>query len=358
MSSTRNQDFIRGTDGRQARVVNGAATAVLAVAVAALIGVVWVHPHVDEPEGLVMNIEMPYVGPGVGTGTKVVLHGAEVGEVTALGRTGLDSVRMTVTLAPAKIDGLTDSFEVDFRPQNYFGITAVDLVDRPGGDALVAGRTLSRTPRGDFTMSTMLEKGSVAIDGSLTTSMVRSLDKVVRYTDGLTPLIRSGIVFADRVAATQQALPTELLRYANDILAVLPAFSAEAIDSLGFAYDSVYNRKADGSRGVDDAFMDYSAAGLGLAANSLFGKAGTLLASHGAELTPSTLLVKALIDALPHMLDGGAAPAKLRELIDRYTAVLSASGPGKTLGLRIVLDELPMVAAPLAVTGVVPDGPR
>ncbi|MET7773190.1 Mce family protein [Nocardia sp. NPDC005366] len=362
MGKTRNQDFLRGSDRRQSRVVNGAAAAVLAVATAAVVGVVWVFPHYDEPEGLALNIDVPYVGPGVGTGTKVILHGAEVGEVTGLDKTRPDTVRMTVTLEPGEIGGLTDAFDLDFRPQNYFGITAVNLVDRPGGGALMAGRTLDRVPAGDFTMSTMLEKGSVAIDGTLTTSMVRSLDKVVRYTDGLTPLIQSGIVFADRVAATQQTLPTELLRYANDILAVLPAFSAEAIDSLAYVYDSVYNRKPDGSIGVDDAFMDYSDAGLGLAANSLFGKAGRLLASHGTELTPMTLLVKALTDAMPRMLDGGAAPAKSRELIDRYSAAFSGPGDSRTLNLRLVLDDLPMIAAPLALTGLPPmlaqEGPR
>ena len=142
------------------------------------------------------------------------------------------------------------------------------------------------------------------------------------------------------------------MRYANDILAVLPAFSAQAIDSLAYFYDSVYNRKPDGSVGVDDAFMDYSDAGLGLAANSLFGKAGSLLASHGSELTPVTLLVEALTDAMPQVLDGGAAPAKLRQLIDRYNAAFTGPADGKTLNLRIVLDDLPMIAAPLALTGL------
>ncbi|WP_280426642.1 Mce family protein [Nocardia carnea] len=358
MSRTRNQDFLRGTERRQNRVVQSAAAGVLALAGAVLAGAVWIYPHYDGPDGLVLDIDVPYVGPGVGTGTKVILHGAEVGEVTALDKTRPDTVRMNVTLDPGEIDGLTDTFALDFRPQNYFGITAVNLARRPGGAALAAGDILERMPAGDFTMSTMLEKGSVAIDGTLTTSMVESLDKVVRYTDGLTPLIQSGIVFADRVAATQQSLPTELLRYTNDILAVLPAFSGAAVEALAFVYDSVYNRRPDGSVGVDDEFMDYSDAGLELAANSLFGKAGSLLASHGAELTPVALLVKALTGVLPNILDEGAAPAKLRELIDRYQAAFTGPEGAKTLNLRVVLDDLPMLAAPLAVTGVPQANPQ
>ncbi|WP_174187460.1 Mce family protein [Nocardia barduliensis] len=352
MGRTPHQDFVRGSDARQTRVVHGAGVAVLALAALTLVGAVWVRPLVDEPDGLALDVEVPYVGPGVSDGTKVLLHGNEVGEVTALERPDPGTVRMGLLLDPAGIDGLTDSFELDFRPQNYFGITAVNLIARPGGSELTAGRTLDRTPVGDFTMSTMLEKGSVAIDGTLTTSMVAALDEAVRYTDGLTPLIESGIVFADRVAATQQDLPSVQLRAVNDILAVLPGFSAEAIDTLDIVYHSDYNRRPDGSIGVDDAFMDYSDAGLGLAANSLFGKAGALLASHGTELTPVTLLVKALTDALPHMLDGGAAPAKLRELIDRYDAAFTGPDGAKTLNLRLVLDGLPVIAAPPAPTGV------
>ncbi|WP_067856110.1 Mce family protein [Nocardia shimofusensis] len=356
MGRTRNQDFVRGDDRRQARVVHGSAVAALAMTALAVVGFVWVRPHFDTPDGLALDVELPYVGPGVGSGTKVLLHGAEVGEVTALDRPDAGTVRMSLLLNPAEIDGLTDSFELDFRPQNYFGITAVGLVDGAGGNALTDGSTLDRTPAGDYTMSTMLEKGSVAIDGTLTDSMVTALDEAVRYTDGLTPLIQSGIIVADRVAETQQALPTEQLRYINDILAVLPAFSTEAIDTLGIVHDSDYNRRPDGSTGVDDEFMDYSDAGLGLAANSLFGKAGSLLASHGNEVTPVTLLVKALTDAMPHMLDGGAAPAELRELVDGYNAAFSGPDGAKTLNLRLVLDDLPMVAEPLGLLGLPAQG--
>ncbi|MFC8529924.1 Mce family protein [Nocardia sp. NPDC057227] len=352
MGRTPHQDFVRGSDEQQSRTLHTAAAGALALVALALVGAIWVRPHFAEPDGLALDVQVPYVGPGVGTGTKVLLHGAEVGEVTALDRPRSDIVRMRLLLDPAEIDGITDSVQLDFRPQNYFGITAVNLIGQDGGAPLESGRILDRTPAGDFTMSTMLEKGSVAVDGTLTTSMVAALDEAVRYTDGLTPLIESGVLFADRVAATQRDLPTEQLRALNDILAVLPGFSTAAVDSLEFVRQSDYNRRPDGTTGVDDAFMDYSDAGLELAATSLFGKAGSLLASHGSEVTPVTLLVKALTDAMPHVLDGGAAPAKLRALLDRYDAAFTGPDGARTLNLRLVLDDLPMIAAPLAATGV------
>ncbi|AHH19874.1 Mce family protein MceA [Nocardia nova SH22a] len=356
MAKIRTQDFLRGTDRQQKRAVEIAAAAVAVVTAVVLVGALWIYPRYHKPAGLALNIEVPYVGPGVGTGTKIILHGAEIGEVTRLEKTAPDTVRMSVLLSEQVSGQLTDGFDLDFRPQNYFGITAVDLVARDRGNRLVAGSTLNKMPTGDFTMSTMLEKGSLAIDGTLTQSMVTTLNKVVRYTDGLTPLIQSGIVFADRIAATQQAMPTELMRRADDILAVLPAFGTQAVDALYNVYDSQYNRRPDGTFGVDDAFMDKTDKGLGLAANSLFGKAGALLASHGAELTPVTQLVAAMTDSVPHILAGGAVPDKLMTLIDRYNAAFTGPDGRKTLNLRIVVDDLPMFATPLALTGIAAAG--
>ncbi|MVU80779.1 Mce family protein [Nocardia sp. ET3-3] len=357
MSKTRNQDFLRGTDGRQAKVVNLTAAVVIVVVIVAIIAVVWVRPRYEKPDGLPLSVDVPFVGPGVGVGSKVILRGVEVGEIVGLDKTGNRSVRMRLSLRPSEIRGLTDSFDVDFRPLNYFGIAAVNLVGNPGGGALVADRVLDRTSVGDYTMSTMLEQGSHTIDGTLTESMITALNKVIRYTDGLTPLIQTGIVFADRVAKAQQAFPSELLGRADDILAVLPGFSDQAIQALYALFDTKFNHRPDGSWGVDDEMMKRSGEGLDQAANSLFGKAGHLLASHGTELPPVTALVQAMTDALPHLLDGGAAVGKLGMLADRYNSAFSGTDDGKTLNLRVILDELPALAAPLAATGL-PTAPQ
>lgn len=354
MSKPRNQDFLRGTDAQQARVVTIAAVATIVAVAVLVVGMVWVRPHVEKPSGLALSVDVPFVAPGVGRGTKVILHGAEVGEITALERHGDGIVRMNLSLNPSQVHGLTDTFDVDFRPENYFGITAVNLVSKAGGEHLASGQVLDRMPAGDFTMSTMLEKGSIAIDGTLTDSMIRSLNKVIKYTDGLTPMIQTGIVFADRAAKAQQAMPSELIGRADDILEVLPAFSQQTINMLYSVFDSDFNKFGPGgSFGVNEDVMADIDTGLGLAANNLFGSAGKLLASHDHDLTPDAQLVQALVDALPHMMDGGAMPGKLSELVDRYNRAFSTAPNGsKTLNMRVVLDDLPGIAAPLAVTGL------
>ncbi|MBJ8345176.1 Mce family protein [Antrihabitans sp. YC2-6] len=341
MSTSRNQDFIRGTDGQQQRIVRKAALGVLVVAAVAAVGVFGIYPHFATDDDLHISLDVPNVGPGVAAGTKVILLGNEVGEVSDLEKSADGTVRMSLALRPDEIDGLTDSFDVDFRPQNYFGVTAVNIVGKPGGDQLASGAELSRTPTGDFTMSTMLEKTSLTVDGTLTDDMIDTMNKVIRYTDGLTPLIETGIVVADRVAQTQQALPSELLGYMNDMVLEMPGFTHEAMAMVFNLFTTKFNLpQPDGTYVVDDYRMAQADGGLYLAANNLFGSAGKLLKSHDSELLPVTGIVQALSDAMPGLLAGGAVPAKVSTLVDRYDGIFSGSTT-KTLNLRLVLDDVP-----------------
>ncbi|WP_345348463.1 Mce family protein [Rhodococcus olei] len=320
-------------------------------------GTATLYPRLTAPQGVEVGVEVPYVGPGVATGTKVVLHGQTVGRVSELDRTAADTVRLQLVLDEHQIDGLTDQFEIDYRPENYFGTSAVNILATPTGEKLESGLELKRTPRGDYTMSTMIEQGSSAIDGTLTSDMIKSLDKTVHYLDGVTPWIDTGVLVADRVARTQYALPTDLLSRFNDILGAAPEFSDQAIRSLMNIYDSPsYNRSPDGSIGVDDSVFDESDAGLALAGNKLFGQAGALLASHGEELTPLIQSVTAASDLFPHLSSGGLNPDAAREIVRRLDSAFVNGPDGKRLRLRIVLDDFPSLAAPLGLGPFTPTG--
>lgn len=349
MSTTKNQDFVRGTTDHQTRVLNITGIAVLAVISAIAVAAVWILPQQTSTDGMTITMEVPYVGPGVGTGTAVILRGADVGQVTELHRDGSGPIKVQLSLEPGQIDGITNTFDIDFRPKNYFGSTAVNLVAKPGGAELVTGEILRRMPAGDYTMSTMLEKSSLTIDGTLTSSMIATLDKVIQYTDGLTPMIETGIIVSDRVAKAQQQLPSELLFRFNNILETLPGFTGQAIETMTFVYNSTYNRLPDGTVGVIDSLMKVTDEGLALAAGKLFGQAGALLASHDSELTPVTQIVAQLSGTLPAMLDGPNPLENVRSVLDRYEAAFTDNGQGKTLNLHIVLDDFPALSTPLAV---------
>ncbi|WP_072815997.1 Mce family protein [Rhodococcus zopfii] len=346
---SRSQDFLRGTAAEQSRRLATTGMATIAVLGVAAVAGATLYPKWTAPKGIDVAVDVAYVGPGVTEGTKVVLRGQSIGTVTELERTASESVQMHLVLDEDQIGGLTDRFELDFRPENYFGTSAVNLVAHPGGNPLASGMRLAREPQGDYTMSTMIEQGSLTIDGTLTDDMISSLDKTVHYLDGLTPWIDAGMEVADHVAATQQELPTVQIARFNDILDAMPGFSDQAIASLMNIYDSNYNRRADGSIGVDDAVFDEANAGLTLAANQLFGQAGALLASHGEELTPLIESVVVASDVFPHLVNGGMTPSAARDIVRRLDSTFVDTPDGQRLRLRVLVDGFPSFTAPLGL---------
>lgn len=347
------QDFLRGSDKHQRRVATltalGTLLAVAVIAVAAYV----VNVATDGKDGAVrISIETPYVAPGVKPGTKVILHGAAVGTITDLGRTESDVIGMSVSLDPNRIDGLTDAFEIDFRPENYFGVTALNVTPDPGGAPLESGAQLTRGPAGDYTMSTMIERGSVVATGTLSDEMVKTLEKILSYTNGLTPLLRSGLIVADQVAKTQKAVPSELLGNADDILETLPGFLGQTIDSATTIFEGDYNRLPDGSIGINDEVLNHSDEGLAVGSSSLFSATGQLLSSHATELTPAAEIVRLFAEPIPGLFGGAALGPRLSIVVDRLTAAFGGTGSHPSLHLRLVMNDLPSIGAPLALAGV------
>ncbi|MGW0021469.1 Mce family protein [Rhodococcus sp. NPDC003382] len=350
---SRSQDFLRGTAAEQSRrLVAAGAAAILCVGAAGLAAAT-VYPKITAPNGVELTVNIPYLGPGVAEGTKVVLHGQTIGKVTGLARTPSESVQMKLVLDKSQIDGLTDSFELDYRPENYFGTSAVNILAQSGGAPLESGAQLEKTPEGDYTMSTMIEQGSLTIDGTLTDDMISSLDKTVHYLDGFTPWIDTGVFLADRVAETQQEMPSTLLARFNDILEAFPDFGDQAIESLMSLFFSRYHILPDGSVGVDDEVIDRADAGLTLVSNQLFGQAGVLLASHGEELTPLIQTVVVASDVLPHLNSGGLTPAAAQDVVRRLDNAFVDTPDGKRLRLRVLVDVLPAFTVPLGL-GAIP----
>lgn len=307
----------------------------------------------DDDSGTVrIAIETPSIAPGVKPGTTVILHGAAVGAVSSLQRTQSDSISMDVALDAGKIGGLTEDFAIDFRPENYFGVTALNVIPESSGSPLENGARLIRPSAADYTMSTMIERGSIVTTGSLSQDMVDIVEKMLKYTDGLTPLIRSGLVFADVVAKTQRALPAELLAQADDIVETLPGFFGQTVDGATVIFEGEYNRQPDGTLGPNTEVLDKSDAGLALGSGSLFSAAGTLLRSHSTELTPAVDIVRMFAEPVPGMVGDGALGPRLRRTVRALTDALGGGGANPTVRLKIIVDDLPGLAAPLGLGGL------
>jgi hypothetical protein len=350
------QDFIRGSAADQQRRTTLTALIAIGIVVVVVLAVTAFNSLRDDDSVLTVRVAVPNVAPGVDEGSNVILNGAEVGIIERIDRSGPDTVTLDLALEPTKIDGLTDGFEMDFRPQNYFGVTALNLAKGEGGGPLRNGARLTRTEVPDYTMSTMIERGSIVTDGVLSEDMVATLDEVLRYTNGLTPLLRAGLVFADQIAKTQRALPSEVIGDANEILDVLPSFLGQTVDAGYTIYQGKYNRQPDGSIGVDTKTLDMSSAGLELSSGALFAAVGKLLKSHSTELIPAVEIVRLYADTVPGMVSLGATGPRMNAAVDRLITVFGGTAQRPSLRLRLVLDDLPAVAAPLALGGLVEGG--
>ncbi|UKO91113.1 mammalian cell entry protein [Gordonia amicalis] len=325
----------------------------LVVLVVALTATSVIFPKAKEPAGTVIHLVVLALGPGIKKGSSVLLRGAQVGEVTGVQAPVPGSVNVDLVLTDAGARGLlTDSFDVDFRPENYFGITAVNLVAREGGSPISEGQVIRRQSSPDFTMSTMLENGSLVVDGALTKEMIAGLNEVIRYANGLAPLIQAGVIVADSVAQTQRQLPTTLLRKTNDTLEEFPGFGREVLGAIYAFSRNEYNTGPEYVTKADDVLLGKTDRGLQLAADRLFGAAGSLLSSHDSELDVLTTMLKYMFDPLPTALGGGDVVDDTVTITRRLESAFTGTPDQKTLQLQIVLGQLPAVKSSLNQMGI------
>ncbi|MFX0578496.1 Mammalian cell entry related domain protein [Nocardia nepalensis] len=338
--------LLRGTEQDETRklALIGLAGILCMVLVGGL--VVMLRPGRSGTEGTIdLGIEVPYVGQGVTEGTGLMLHGLPVGAVETVSRRTGGGVLLGISLRANAIEGLTDSFDIDYRPVNYFGITGVNIVPGAGGNPLRYGETLSKAPLGNFTMQALLSSVGGVSGGVLTEKFISVIDRATRYTDGLTPFVRVLLQAANALTRVQ-IVPTEtLLENAAGLSASFPSFLHGTLDGsnklIGTKLSTV----------TDAYFTDVVTATLDLFANQLFGAVGTLLRSHGEELTPLTGILGVAADTAAVLATRADAGPESHELLQRLRTLFTAADgrPGATV--HIVVDRLPAFAGPLAILG-------
>jgi hypothetical protein len=90
------------------------------------------------------------------------------------------------------------------------------------------------------------------------------------------------------------------------------------------------------------------------ARDDLFSKVGDLEKSHQYDLFPLLDQTRVMADVVPRLLKPTDLADKLGELRSRLERMYEGSGEQRALQVRIVLDQLPGVAAPL---GLMLEGP-
>jgi hypothetical protein len=364
--------MLRGSSKYQERVLAVIGTVVL-MCIASVAFLVVANPfggRSDDEFSIAINT--PYVGQGVAVGTAVVLHGVKVGRVTNVTNTASGGVRLATDLEKQPLQGLTNTMNIDFRPINYFGVPGINLVPNTGGQELRDGSEISLVPKGNFTLSELLSRLGDVSHASLTPQLIQVIDRVTRYTDGLNPLFETAVTVT-RAIADEQTVPTEqLLANTSSIAAAFPGFTDAAIEGFTRATDWKYypgqtfppapaimsKLQYPYLEGVptpnladekEDYFHNSYLAFMELASNGLFGSVGKLETSHVDDLLPLISGIKALTDVTPPLLRPQDIAQKLAELRSRFEKLYSGDGTQRAISVRILLDSLPGVAAPLGI---------
>ncbi|MCX2930581.1 mammalian cell entry protein [Mycobacterium sp. CVI_P3] len=362
----------RGSQKHQDRVLALSGVTVLAV-IALVVILVVAHPfrgRDDSHFSIVINT--PYIGQGVAAGTAVVLHGVKVGNVVDVAGVAGGGVRLVAELEKGPVRGLTDAMTLDFRPINYFGVAGVNLRPNRGGRVLHEGSVISSVPVGNFTLSELLSRLGDVSAASLTPQLVQVIDKVTRYTDGLNPLFETAAKVT-RAAAAIQTVPTEqLLTNAASIVGAFPEFTDSALEATRRTTDFSYypgltcpppqtvsqritypylectkvENLADES---EEYFQAAPVAFAKIASDGLFAAVGQLERSHVDDLYGLIAGIKAITDVTPPLLRPQDLAQKLAELRSRFERLYAGNGDQRAISVRVVLDSLPGIAAPIGI---------
>lgn len=325
--------------------------AVLCIVVAGMLIVI--NPFAGRGPGLIaVTIDTPYIGQGVVKGTDVVMHGVTVGKVTAVSSLPGGNVRLSADLQKTLASGLTDAMNIDFRPINYFGVTGVNLVTGTGGQPLRDGMQINKVPQGNFTLQALLSRLGEVSTGVLTPKLIDVIDRATRYTDALDPLIETGLITANAVAQVQTVTTKRLLTNTTGLSEVFPA-AVDALTDTGwnFIHDDTNVQHRAHADYTEDEWQHLFIPTDEEASGKLFASIGLLESSHVGDLRPVTDAVKAITDVVPPLIRPEGYAQLLAEMRTRFEKMYAGTPEQRALRVRIILDRLPGVAAPLGAMG-------
>lgn len=331
--------------------VVGAAIVLVCLAVAGQLIVF--NPFGGRPKGAIsIAIDTPYIGQGVAAGTALVMHGVTVGKVTAVSSLPGGGVRLNADLQTRPITGLTDTMEIDFRPVNYFGVTGINLRVGTGGQPLRDGTRIDTLPKGNFALQALLTRLGQITTGVVTPQLISVIDRATRYTDALNPLVETMLIAANAVAQVQTVSTKQLLTNTTGVSVAFPGFVNALVDAGDLSTHTNVNFVHRGIEDLsDDTFWTKVIPTMEEAEKGLFGAVGKLLSSHVGELLPVTDIVKALFDVVPPLIRPEAIGDMLVEMRTRFEKMYGGTPEQRALQVRIVLDSLPGIAAPIAAVG-------
>jgi ABC-type transporter Mla subunit MlaD len=352
-------------------VLTTVGTALVLIGVIAVALVQWNPFGGRSDDHMSVAIDTPFVGQGIEPGTAVVMHGVTVGQVSNVASLPGGGVRLVADLQKKPVAGLTDTMNIDFRPINYFGVPGVNFIPGPGGQALEDGSQLTLAPKGNFTLSEMLSRLGGVSAGALTPKLITVVDRATRYTDGLNPFFETMLTITNAVADTQRVTTAQLLANTSTASTGFAPFADAAVAAGERFYNNNFevaaaNSAAASPQRIEPPFLDgtrqqsyyeqsedyyetHVIKFLDIAQNGLFGSVGKLVSSHVGELLPLIDSLKAITDTTPALLRPANFAATITELRTRFERLYGGNAEQRALQVRLVLDSLPAIEAPLGI---------
>lgn len=336
--------FLRGSEEARTRILTIAGAAVLVCIV--VVGYVVVSKPFSgrAADQIMVVIDTPYVGQGVHAGTAIVMHGVEVGAVKTISSLPGGGVRVLTELQKAPVGDLTDTMQIEFRPVNYFGVTGINVIPGEGGQHLRDGMRIGLLPQADSTLGALLTRLGQVSASTFTPQLISVIDRVVQYADGLTPLVETVLIAMHAVADVQTVPTARLLANATGVGVAFPSFT-DAITGAIFDFIKI-PRTFSG-----DEWTNGPQESLRVGATDIFGGAGRIVSNYVDALVPAVDGVKALTDPVPVLFRPAEFADTLVQLRTRLEELFAGNGEQRALQVRIVLDSLPGVAAPLNAMG-------
>lgn len=299
--------------------------------------------HTDDQISVVINT--PYSAPGVDKGTPVILHGVQVGEIIGVTSLPGGGLRLDTELNKRPITGLTNTMSIDFRPANSFGVSAVNLIASTGGRPLQDQIVINTAPKGNFSMQALMSHINELSGGVLTPKLIGVIEKATLYSDALNPLIETMVIVANAITTIQEVSTARLLANTEGISVLMPSVVTAATD-----VGNALTKNAVGT--VPELVADQKIIPvLDRALFALFGTVGRLEASHTDELLPAVTAVQTFADVVPSVVSPYDIAETLVELRSRFEKLWGGIPEQRALQVRIVLDALPGIAAPLGYSG-------
>lgn len=339
--------LLRGSEATQQRILTIVGSLIVLCSVLAGYLVI-ARPFGGRPAGEIsVAIDTPYVGEGVRKGTAIVMHGVGIGIVTSVSDLPGGGSRLLADFQKTPAVGLTDSMKIDFQPINYFGVTGINVLPADGGQQLRDGMRITTLPQANSTLEALLNRlGQVSV-AALTPKLISAIERSVQYTDGLTPLVETMLITMHAVAAVQTVPTARLLANATGLGVAFPGFTDASIGALHGFIDIPRTYSDDEWRNGPDESLHAGA-------TEIFGGAGRIESNYVDSLLPLIDGVKALLDPVPALFRPDDFASTLVQLRTRLEKLFAGNGEERAVQIKIVLDSLPGVAAPIAAMG----GPR